>query len=83
MVLARCIEADADPVAALKRFEKARVTRTSTIVHRSTEAAQRFHNPELGNAEGAAAYVDREWTGEKIDQRYRWLFEYDALTVPV
>ncbi|MDH7798374.1 MULTISPECIES: FAD-dependent monooxygenase [unclassified Beijerinckia] len=83
MVLARCIEADADPVAALKRFEVARVARTSTIVHRSTEAAKRFHNPELGNAEGAAAYVDREWTSEKIDQRYRWLFEYDALTVPV
>ena len=32
---------------------------------------------------GAAAYVAREFTEEKISQRYDWLYEYDALTVPI
>ena len=84
MVLARAIEAQPDDVpAALRRYEKARVTRTGEIVRRSTEAARRFHNPALGDASGAAAYVDREWTPEKIEARYGWLFEYDALRVEV
>jgi salicylate hydroxylase len=82
MVLARCIEADTtDLPAALARFEKARIGRTSEIVRRSTEAARRFHNPALADPAGAAAYVDREWSPEKVEERYGWLFEYDALRV--
>ena len=79
MVLARCLAGDADVAKALKQFETARVGRTSQIVRRSTEAAKRFHNPALADPAGAAAYVDREWTPEKIEARYGWLFEYDAM----
>ena len=83
MVLARCLEGEADVAAALKQFETARVERTSQIVRRSTEAAKRFHNPALADPAGAAAYVDREWTPEKIEARYGWLFEYDAMGIPL
>ena len=65
----------------MKQFESARIERTSEIVRRSTEAARRFHNPALANPEGAAAYVDREWSRDKVEQRYGWLFEYDAMHV--
>ena len=83
MVLARCLSGQADVAAALAQFEAARVTRTSQIVRRSTEAAKRFHNPALADPAGAAAYVDREWTPDKIEARYGWLFEYDALETPL
>ncbi len=51
------------------------------IVRGSSDNTKRFHNPALGSSEGAAAYVEREFTAEKISQRYDWLYEYDALTV--
>jgi salicylate hydroxylase len=82
MVLARCIQADiGDLPAGLGRFERARIGRTSEIVRRSTEAAKRFHNPALADPAGAATYVDHEWSPEKVEERYGWLFEYDALRV--
>ena len=83
MVLARCLTGQADVATALKQFETTRVERTSQIVRRSTEAAKRFHNPALADPAGAAAYVDREWTPEKIEARYGWLFAYDALETPL
>ena len=84
MVLARCIERDGDDLsAALKRFEKARIGRTSEIVRRSTEAAKRFHNPALADPAGAAAYVDREWSADKVEAAYGWLFQYDAPGVEI
>ena len=83
MVLARCLAGDGNVATAFKQFEAARVERTSQIVRRSTEAAKRFHNPALADPAGAAAYVDREWTPEKIEARYGWLFAYDALETPL
>ncbi|HEY8581073.1 MAG TPA: FAD-dependent monooxygenase, partial [Beijerinckiaceae bacterium] len=84
LVLARCLERDSgSPEAGLQRYERARIARTSEIVRRSTEAARRFHNPALADPEGAAAYVDREWSPEKVEARYGWLFAYDAARVEI
>jgi salicylate hydroxylase len=67
----------------LRRYEAARLERTAAIVRGSSDNTKRFHNPALGSPTGAAAYVEREFQPEKISQRYDWLYEYNALTVPL
>jgi salicylate hydroxylase len=82
MVLARCLDAY-EPAEALHRYESLRLERTAAIVTKSAENANRFHNPALANADGAADYVTREWQPDKVRDRYNWLFEYNALTLDV
>jgi salicylate hydroxylase len=83
-ILARCIEKyESDPALALKQFEVARIERTTKIVQRSTENGKRFHNPALASADGAAAYVEREWAEPKVRERYDWLFRYNVDEAPV
>ena len=83
IVIARCLDQYDDTADAMQHYEKARLSRTTAIVRGSSDNTKRFHNPAFGTAEGAAAYVAREFTEEKISQRYDWLYEYDALSVPV
>jgi salicylate hydroxylase len=82
MVLARCLESF-PPVEALQRYQASRLSRTNSIVVKSAENAKRFHNPALAHAEGADAYVSREWQPERVRERYDWLFTYDALAVSI
>ena len=83
IILARCLAAHADIPTALQAYEAARVERTAAIVRGSNDNARRFHNPALTQADTATAYIDREWTPEKVRDRYDWLYDYDALTVPI
>ncbi|HMN80311.1 MAG TPA: FAD-dependent monooxygenase [Burkholderiaceae bacterium] len=84
IVLARCLQSSPhDPGRAFRLYEAARMERTSLIVTRSSENARRFHNPALAHADGAADYVSREWTEQKVQERYDWLFEYDASSVDI
>jgi salicylate hydroxylase len=83
-IVARCIEKYEDkPALALKKYEAARIERTTAIVLRSTENGRRFHNPALASSEGAAAYVDREWAEAKVRERYDWLFRYNVDEAPI
>jgi salicylate hydroxylase len=82
-VMARCLAAYDAPAQAFARFEALRWQRTADIVNRSRDNAQRFHNPQLSDTSQAVDYVSREWEPETVRRRYDWLFEYDALKVPV
>ncbi|MGC4396471.1 FAD-dependent monooxygenase [Hydrogenophaga sp. T2] len=84
VVVARCLAARPDdPAEAFRRFEALRHERTARIVRGSADNARRFHDPRLASAEGAADYVNREWSPERVQQRYDWLFSYDATSVDV
>jgi salicylate hydroxylase len=83
MIIARCLDTFDDVPEALHHYEQARLERTAAIVRGSSENTKRFHNPAHGDAAGAAAYIEREFQPEKIAQRYDWLYEYNALTVPI
>jgi salicylate hydroxylase len=83
MVLARCLQDTPDVPEALRRYETARIDRTSRIVRGANDNTGRFHNPQLANPAEAVAIIDREFHPSQVKQRYDWLFEYDALTVAV
>jgi salicylate hydroxylase len=82
MVLARCLDAYDIP-EALRRCEAARLDRTSRIVRASLENVSRYHNPQLADPVQAQAFMELEFAPHAMGARYDWLYEYDALTVPV
>ena len=84
IVLARCLaKYGADHETAFARYEAARLLRTTRVVDGSAENARRFHNPRLADEGGAEDYIAAEWSEPKIEQRYDWLFTYDALGVDI
>jgi salicylate hydroxylase len=81
-VLARCLVQDAQqPEQALRRYEAARRERTARITRSSAEQVGRVHNPELADPASAQRYIEREWSGARVDDRYKWIYGYDARTV--
>ena len=83
-VLARCLAACGEDLAtALARYEAARIARTTRVVEGSAANTKRFHNPRLADDAGADDYIASEWSEAKIEQRYDWLFTYDALNVAI
>jgi salicylate hydroxylase len=83
LVLARCLAKYADHATAFARYEAARLERTTRVVDGSADNAKRFHNPRLADERGADDYIAAEWSEAKIEQRYEWLFTYDALAQPI
>jgi salicylate hydroxylase len=84
-VLARCLEGvdPAQVAAALKRYEAARIERTSRMVRGATANTERFHSRELATEATAEQYLQREWSANPIHDRYHWLYVYDANTAPI
>tara|TARA_Y100001936_G_C16090409_1_gene685648 strand:- start:1909 stop:3042 length:1134 start_codon:yes stop_codon:yes gene_type:complete len=84
MVLARCVEKFGDDIeAGLKRYEELRLERTARTIRGSNDNADRFHNSQLGDPQGAQNFVDTEWQPDKVRERYDWLFTYDATSVEI
>jgi salicylate hydroxylase len=84
MVLARSLaKYRDDPVTALARYEQARVERTRSIVQRSADMAQTYHNPALADPQSAGQYVESNWNPDKIRNRYDWIYQYDASRVEI
>src|SRR2546421_960404 len=82
-VLARCLKAYDDVERALAHYENARLARTRRTVEGSAGNIYRFHNPVLADPVEARKFIDREWAGQRIADRYDWLFDYDATTVGI
>lgn len=83
-VLARAMtEGEGDIPRRLLRYEGARRERTRRAVEGSANNIQRFHNPALADPVKGREYVEREWAGQRVAERYEWLFRYDVSTVPV
>ena len=72
-----------EPAQAFARYEAVRKDRTARVVEGSAANTQRFHNPALAHAQGAAEYVAREWSEERVKERYEWLFTYDIDAVVI
>jgi salicylate hydroxylase len=80
-ILARALTEGADDVPSrLLRYENARRERTRRAVEGSSDNITRFHNLALADPAKARAYVEREWAGQSVAERYEWLFRYDATT---
>jgi salicylate hydroxylase len=80
---ARLVACGEDFASALSRYEAARIGRTTRVVDGSAANAKRFHNPRLADDRGADDYITTEWSEAKVEQRYDWLFTYDALNVAI
>lgn len=78
-MLGRCL-GDFPPEEALQRFERARLTRTTRVVEGAAANMWRFHNPLLADPDEGRRFIEREWAGHRISDRYDWLFRYDATT---
>ncbi len=83
MVLARCLADSEGLVDGLRRYEEARIDRTSKIVRGANDNSGRFHNPLLADPRVAEDIIDREFAAAKVSARDDRLFEYDAMTTPV
>lgn len=83
-VLGRCLNEGAGNVPErLLRYEEARRERTRRAVEGSASNINRFHNRALADPAGAREYVDREWAGQRVAERYEWLFRYDVTTAAI
>ena len=82
-ILARALAEIGGTEAALRRYEDARRERTARVVRGSNDNTKRFHNPELAHAEGAAAYIAREFDMAKMRERTDWLYTYNVTEVPL
>lgn len=83
MVLVRCLSAYADVSEALRRYEVARLERTSRMAKTSLDSVSHMHNPELADPLQAQAFMNRSYTPGALVTRYDWIYEYNGVTVPV
>jgi salicylate hydroxylase len=76
-VLARALQQQAEPAAALQLYQQSRLERTARIVNESSANRALFHLPSKEAL--LEAFAKRDMNAE----RTAWLFSYDPITVPL
>lgn len=83
-VIARCLaENPNDPEVAFLTYQNARLDRTSKVVCASAAMQATFHHESLNEAKAAGEYIQTQWSPEANADRYNWIHQYDATTVPL
>jgi salicylate hydroxylase len=84
IVLARCLDDFGDdPATALQKYENARRERTTRIVRASGGQSTRRHDASLADPVTAARYIENEWAPNRVQERYDWIYEYDAQSAAI
>jgi salicylate hydroxylase len=81
LILARCLEASTSIVEALRRYEVARLNRTSRIAQSALEHLMRTRD-ELADPKLAEAFMERLFASASGDT-YDWIHQYNAASAPV
>jgi salicylate hydroxylase len=83
-VIARCLaENPGDPATAFLTYQNARIERTAKVVHASAAMQATFHHVALGEVKAAGEYIQEKWSPQANSERYNWIYQYDATTVPL
>jgi salicylate hydroxylase len=83
-VVARCLEAmPDDPSVAFRTYQQARMERTAKVVRSSAAMQYTFHADALAEPARAKAYIEGNWSPAANAERYNWIYQYDATTVPL
>lgn len=82
-VLARCLDTLDDIEIALKRYETARIERTTKIVLAAVDQKERLHGDALKNATTAKQHVDEKFNAERMQALYDGIYSYDAMNTPI
>lgn len=84
LVLARCLaKHDGDLPAGLKSYEAARRERTTKIVRASADQLHRNTTDALRDPATAEAHIEAEWQKNRVNDRYDWVYGYDATQAPI
>ena len=80
-MLAACLDADADQVAALARFQALRAPRCQQIVEAANANARNYHlrGPTRAVAHAGLRAVSR-MAPTRLIERFAWLYDYDPIT---
>jgi len=83
-VVAACLKKYfTNPARAFARYEDIRRERTAAVVRKSHEIRQLAFSPALANDNEVAAFVEREWRLERVEEQLDWLYTYDATAAQI
>jgi len=82
-VLVNLLTNNDDVEYALQQYDNLRRERGYKVARAAMDMLQVFHHDDLGNKEKARNYIERQWSKERVRERYDWIVSYNALTIGV
>lgn len=80
-VLANLLLSDANTERALQQYDALRRERAYRVADASMDMLSVFHQQALATPPEARAYIEKQWSPQKISERYDWILRYDATSV--